>query len=1169
MSSRLKLLDRLEEEQERASDPSAHAALSASAGTGKTHVLSARVLRLLLRGVDPSSILCLTFTKAGAAEMSGRIHARLAHWVRLKDQALRKELFALGEPSEDTDLAKARTLFARVLDAPGGGLRVQTIHAFAQGLLAAFPAEAGLTPGFRPLEGREEQILARQALAEMLVKAEERGDRALLADVKALSHRLGEGAAEAYLRRCARVPDAMSALGPPELVEDRLRQAFDLPQGDIEEAIAEQCCDDVFDLGALRRIGLLNSQWGSKYGLQRASLCEEWASAGPSGRVALLEKLHAVWAKADGEIRSFAKGQAPQDPDYVALATAAFECCSRLLRTRSLAGLVSCVAAGLRAGQRFAEAWAASKRAHGVADFDDLIRWTRRLLATPGMGEWVRYKLDQATDHVLVDEAQDTNEAQWSIVGALVEEYFSGQGAAARHRTLFTVGDFKQAIFGFQGTDPREFDKARRYFEAKAKLLRNSAFEADLPKREIPPDFIDLSMDRSFRSSPAVLEAVDSVIDHLGPDALGLPQRPNAHVSKHQGRPGSVTLWHPCSEEEDEAEDGEAGEEGWASETVRRYAGKLARQVRRWVIDHPFMLGQGRKQRPVRPEDVLILVRRRGELASLLVARLHEEKVPVAGIDRLLLTAPLAVQDLLAAVRFAVQPLDDLNLGSLLVSPLFGWSQDELFEAAHRRPGNLWPHLRDTSAPHPAVPERLRETMAGLRSILEMADYAMPHQFLETLLSGALKGRVKLMERLGPEARDPIEELLSSALDFEASGGASLERFLDWFARGEVEIVRDPSAPLDAVRVMTVHGAKGLQAPVVILADACADPDRRGGGAGSNLVDFTLLPDGPTVPVFRPRRAELAEPLASQVAEQDRLERQEHWRLLYVAMTRAEERLYVGGALGSQARGVPPAASWWSAIDSALGALGSDWGDDPEWRRARTWGQGELFTKAAARRPAARDLPLPEWIGKPAPPEARPPRPLAPSSLGEDTAADPPPSAAAREAAARGRLLHQLFERLPPVPAAERAARADAWLERSAGVADPAVRARLAEDACRLISDPRHAELFGPDALAEAPVAAVVGGGVVVAGTVDRLLVLPDRIILVDFKTGRRAPASPADIPVPHLRQMAHYAAALAAIFPGRRIEARLLYTAVPVLFELGPDLLRAHAPLEAGPAAS
>ena len=1144
MPRRFQPLDPLKGDQLVASDPRDHAALSASAGTGKTHVLTARVLRLLLAGVDPSSILCLTFTKAGAAEMAERIHARLAHWVRLKDSDLRHELRALAEPPTAEMQERARTLFARVLETTGGGLRIQTIHGFAQGLLAAFPAEAGLTPGFRPLEEREQRLLVRSTLAELLVRSEATGDLPLVGDIQALSLRLGEGGAEAFLGACARAPEAMEALGSREGVEARLRHIFDLPLGDIDEAIARECGDDRFNVSAMRRIVELNNLWGTASGLERAALCERWLAAGPAERARLLDGLNSVWAKADGEPRSFGRGQAPQDQDYAALALAAFEGCARLLRMRATARLVADLAAGLRAGQSFARAYDDGKRAAGVADFDDLIRWAERLLVTPGMGDWVRYKLDQQTDHILVDEAQDTNARQWSIVDALVSEFFSGEGG--RRRTLFTVGDFKQAIFGFQGTHPGAFEEARGYFRAKAKAVRAAAIESDLGPADWPPDFHDLSVDRSFRSAPQVLGLVDRILADLGPDAIGLPRAPNPHQSHHHSRLGSVSLWQAFSDESDsEPNSGELGEEGWVAETTRRYAARLAKQVRAW-LEAPYWLES--RGRALRPEDILILVRRRGELASLLVARLHAEGVPVAGVDRLLLSSPLAVQDLLAAARFAVQPLEDLNLASLLVSPLIGWSQEQLLEAAAGRSGALWPRLREQTD---------GETLEALHAILAMADFTTPHSFFEHLLSGPFDGRRRLLERLGAEARDPIEELLSSALAFESAGTASLQGFLDWFARGDVEIVRDPSGPQDAVRVMTAHGAKGLQAPVVVLADACADPDRLGPNA---RIAALPLAEGVEAPAFRPKKSELAEPMKAQVERQDRLDREEHWRLLYVALTRSEERLFVGGALGSRDRNGPPQASWYRAVETALAGLGCDWGDSPLWGRERRL--GPLEPSGRARHAAAdKTVPLPDWLRRPAPIEERPPRPLAPSAIGEDDVPNPPPGPEQRHAALRGRLLHLLFERLPAVEPGQRRRLALAWLEGSAGIGDAAFRAELVEDACRVIEAPDFAELFGPEALAEAPVAAVIGDGIVVTGTVDRLLVGPDRILVADFKTGRKAPASPAEIPAAHLRQMAAYRAALRVIFPERRVEAALLYSSAPVLHALADDLLDAFVP--------
>lgn len=1124
MSGRISPLKPLEGAQAEASHPERLVWLSASAGTGKTHVLTARVIRLLLAGNDPASILCLTFTKAGAAEMADRIHARLASWVRMKPNHLSHELFALGERHDDEAVGNARTLFARVLDATGGGLRIQTIHAFCQTLLAGFPSEAGLVPGFRPLEDREEQALGYATLAEMLTSAERGGDLGLVRDVQTLSRRLGEQGAEGFLRQCARAPDAMEALGVG--IEAKLRRAMDVPDGDIERAIAEACADDRFDLRTLQRVAAANASWATARGLDRADAIARWLAGSAEARAEGLQALHEVWATKAGEPRSFAKGQAPQDDGYAEDAMRLHGLCGDLLALRVKAAYAAVLAAGLRAGQAYARAYAQAKRAAGAVDFDDLIRTTVRLLNAEGMGEWVRYKLDQRTDHILVDEAQDTNISQWQIVAALASEFFAGEGAHGDAvRTIFTVGDFKQAIFGFQGTDPGAFEAAALSFSR----------HADAADQTIER----LSLDCSFRSTPPVLAVVDKMIAHLGPSALGLPDEVPPHIAAKTGA-GRVMLWLPVSAEQ--AEDVATGEEGWLDDATRLFADRLARQVKAWIDAAPWI---GTRGRTLRPEDVMILVRKRGDLASLIVARLHAHGVPVAGVDRLRLDAPLAVRDLLAAARFALQSSDDLTLASLLVSPLFGMSQQEIYGLCHGRKGSLWSNL----------PEG--EARQGLNTILGAADLVTPYRFFEEILSGPLDGRRKLLRRLGEEARDPIEELLNAALLFEENGTPSLQLFLDWFDRGEVQIKRDPSAPLDAVRVMTAHGSKGLQAPLVVLADATGDPDRSPGGG----IGWSAEEGAPPVPVVRPRSHERFAPFDALIDKQEERELEEHWRLLYVAATRAEEWLAVGGALGPISKGVVPARSWYAAMAAALEGLETSAVDDPIWGETRIHTGGEA-ERSAPREPraVAAESPPPAWLRAPAPEEARPPRPLAPSAIGNDTVANPPPNPAMRAAAERGRWLHALFERLPALPPERREAAGEQWLEHSAGVADAALRAGLVADVCKTIADPRFAAIFSPHALAEAPIAAVVEGQVV-AGTVDRLLVTDDIVTIVDFKTGRRVPSGLAAVPEHHLDQMGAYAAALAAIFPGRAIEAALLYTAGPALIPLAPETLAAHKP--------
>ncbi|HEX8421256.1 MAG TPA: UvrD-helicase domain-containing protein, partial [Sphingomonas sp.] len=752
---------------------------------------------------------------------------------------------------------------------------------------------------------------------------------------------------------------------------------------------------------------------------------------------------------ADGDPRSFGKGQAPQHPDYAELAADLHGQCSDLLSLGIRGAYADLLADALIVGREYARAYAAAKRRVGGVDFDDLIATTVALLDQPGIGEWVRYKLDQATEHVLIDEAQDTNAQQWRIVRALADEFFVGRGIyAPSTRTLFTVGDFKQAIFGFQGTDPVNFAAAGVHFERRADEV---AGDEDWPDTERGLPLARLSLTHSFRSTRPILDFVDAAIDAVGEPGLGVVGEMDRHASEVPG-PGFVELWPPVV-----AGGSDEDEESWIDDAVRAQASAIARAVKGW-LDAGTMLGS--KGRALRPEDIMILVKRRGDLASLLVARLYAEGVPVAGVDRLRLNAPLAVQDLLAAIRFVLQPDDDLSLAALLVSPLMEWTQDELMAAAPRETGSLWRHLTRTQPP---------ERLAPLRTILARADFATPYRFLEDMLSGPLDGQRKLLRRLGAEARDPIEELLGAALAFETGSTPSLQRFLDWFDRGDVEIVRDPSAPLDAVRVMTAHGAKGLQAPLVILADATVDPT----AAPRSLVRWT--PEGATapIPVFRPRAAERGGPLDDAIVAIEARELAEHWRLFYVAATRAEERLVIAGALGTRSKGVPPAASWYAVASAAFDALGVEAapgvrryvgdGSDAPAGRAQT----PLVAKSEA-------FPLPSWSRLPAPVESRPSRPLAPSALGEDQVSDPPPGPEMLAAAERGRLLHALFERLPPVAPADRAAAGDRWLRYAGGVEDAGARERIVGDVLAIVDDPRFADLFGAASLAEAPIAATL-----------------------------------------------------------------------------------------------
>lgn len=1140
----------LSPDQQRGADPQANRWMSASAGTGKTQVLTSRILRLLLDGVSPSAILAITFTKAGASEMARRIREKLARWVQIDDGMLRVELEGSGHPSylDPAVLAKARTLFATVIDAPGRGLAIQTIHSFCQSLLAAFPDEAGLAPGFRPLEERQIALLKREELAQEIMSAVESGNARFVERLQAASLEWGEGAVTKFLYACADAADVLDAIRGD--VRPWLRGKFGLPRDG--DGTAEQL-EDVLDpelAHALSTMADLFMAKGTPAKRRDAAIIREWCSATARHRLESIETIVAIFLKQDGHLK---KEHADLDGEGGAACQLIGERILSVVRLPVETATADMLADALEAGRHFARAYVARKRREGLVDFDDLIRLTAQLLdPATGFGDWIRFKLDQRIDHILVDEAQDTNDAQWSIIKSLTDEFFAGEGVKGEEtcRTLFVVGDYKQAIYGFQGTSPESFNAAFEHFRALGEDGGR------------PVDPVDIT--QNFRSSPPVLEAVDAVVATLGPEALGLPPHPVSHLAFADKAGGSVVLWPPEPGVDDAAGDEEDGdgdsddkaEEGWIDSASRRVANRIARQVQQWIAG-------GLDGQPVRPGDVMVLVRKRAEFAALLVTRMQAHGVPVAGVDRLRLHAPIAIQDLLAAARFALQPLDDLSLAALLVSPLIGWSHAELADHGwrqdeHGRSGRLWPHLRQRVVDGLLDPARI----APLEELLRIAGFTTPHMFFETILSGAMRGRAKLTARLGNAAIDPVEELLNQALAFQTQESASLQRFLQWFDLGDVDVKRESDDVGDEVRVMTVHGSKGLQARIVILADACADPDK----APRDLVRFPTKDGDIPLPYVR---KDICPAAVSHAMDRRReADLREHWRLLYVAMTRAERHLFIAGALSKSAKG-PPEKSWHASIRKALedkmGAMwqptDDGWGSELAWRR-----------RGAPEPRKDRDVlalaDIPDWARTPAPDEPRPLRPLAPSQLGERDELSvplPPPLPPAALAAERGRLMHALFERLPPVVPADRHAAGTLWLARNAAAFETDVQAAMLDAVLAVLEDPAHLHLFGEGSLAEVPFSALVEGRVI-AGAVDRLLVTADAVHILDFKTGGHVPAGPEDVPGGYVKQMAAYAAAMAAIFPDRAITAALLFTSGPRLVELPAAILEENKPRFDGP---
>ncbi|MCA3245208.1 MAG: double-strand break repair helicase AddA [Azospirillum sp.] len=1104
--------------QRAAADPDFTVWVSANAGAGKTHVLTTRIVNLLLRAVRPSAILCLTFTKAAAAEMRGRLARLLAEWATCTDADLRTALRErLGRAPDDAEMARARVLFASVLEAPGG-LRIQTIHAFCESLLKRFPLEAGVPPHF---------AVADEATAgELLTRAR----AALVADpASAASLRIVASAAnearvfdliDAVVGEGAKL-DALAEAGIEAEIARR-RAAFGLGPDDTPASLRAAYVAGL-DMPALRAaIGAMGTQ-GSDANRTQAAVLSAWLDGDKDDPEPWLKIL--LTEKGTPRQKWLVKKFQDSAPEHAAVLFAEQRRAESFATATAAAEIHRRSSALLRLAATVRHGYAARKAAAALLDYDDLIAKAVRLLEAGAA--WVLYKLDGGIEHVLVDEAQDTAPAQWRVVRALTAEYFAGEGTAARGRTVFVVGDEKQSIFSFQGADLDAFAATRTDFAARA----GTAW------REVP-------LQVSFRSAPAVLEIVDRAFAGEG-GRKGVSQSEIAHRARRAGAGGRVDLWPLFLEDEKVARrhwDRPVDYEGTTHPSTR-LATAIASTLAAWIGRETLpALG-----RTVEAGDVLILVRKRDRFFEAMVKALKRAGVPVAGADRLVLGAEIAVMDLLALARFCLQPGDDLSLAEALKSPLFGFDDEDLFALAHGREGRLWRALRTRAEERPLW-LRARETLRALRA---KADFAAPYEFFAGALDAA-DGKAAMLARLGPDAADPLDEFLAAALAFERAHPPSLQQFLAWFERGGAQVKRDMEGAHGRVRVMTVHGAKGLEAPVVFLPDTCGLP------AAPKAPLWSV--DAPAFPLWWPTGKDTFQTCADAKAAATARALAEYRRLLYVAATRARDRLVVCG----WAKDAAKPESWYTTLAAAIESHPAAKPDKrPDGADIVVVERTPVDVDAAAApgfvsRPVN---PLPGWAAaRTAPAEPEPPKPLVPSREAEAPAAASPLAAARAQGLKRGTLIHRLLQTLPDLPADARAAAARRFLDRPGHGLTEAERAEIARETLALFELPEFAAAWSGEGLAEAAIVARVGGRAL-AGRIDRIVVTADAVHVIDFKTNRPPPERVEDVPPAYLAQLAAYRAALIPLYPDRPIRAALLWTFAPRLQAIPAALLDAHAP--------
>ena len=1137
------------EGQRLAALPDHSAWVEANAGSGKTKVLIDRVARLLLKRVEPDSILCVTYTKAAASEMQSRLFDRLGGWCVMGEDQLRQKLSELeNRPLADydhDDIGRARELFAKALETPGG-LRIETIHAFSGRVLRRFPLEAGIAPGFSELDDDDTSELwdaSFRAMGRRVV----RGDAALVEAARyAAEAGAGKGfeAVRALLPRRAAIQRYIAKAGGVDAAVETLRWKLKAPEIPVE-ALLDKAMGADLPRDALKR-ALAAFASGGKRDQDQAALLE--AALSDQDTNARFAALSGVVFKKDGDLKSrsyvFSKGVATSHPIVVDLFDVETPQGSETHRIQAISAALNArrmyerSEALLRLADVLFDEFGRRKRARAGLDFDDLIETTSRLLTRQHAAEWVLWKLDGGISHILLDEAQDTSPAQWKILKALTDDIFAGAGAVRdAQRTLFVVGDQKQSIYSFQGADPEHFLAEKQQFERSAETAKVNY--------ELP----DLAM--SFRSAPEVLTYVDAVFDTdvFAPDAPFTLLPPAAadllrHTPFRRHQAGSVELWPlEPKPEVTPAEPWAApkGQESAASPKAR-LANRIAKFIRR-EIETGAAVWEKNKQRPAKPGDFLILVRgRTGGLFDGILQALKRENIPVAGADRIQLLDSLAVQDLLNLIRFALCPEDDLTLAEILKGPFGGLSDDELFAIANPRTGRLWPAVQ---AAKPAILPFLEDVL--------LRRHQPPFEFLTHALERGhglpLPGWELILSRFGGPAREPVTALIDRAAAFDADQAPSLQMFLDAVERRGGEVKRELSGPQDEVRVMTVHGAKGLEAPIVILPDTCSA--HRGERDGVFITE-----DG--APIWAGSKNNDIELSAKLRAVAEARALREHRRLLYVALTRAQDRLIVCGAFSGNPKGAGHAeTAWYTVAQGAMVRLAQTGRVDEiteDDRTIRRFGAApaRLNPAIASAKVAAQ---LPAWLTRPASLEFKG-RVLSPSRL--TSSAEPPvisPFGAGRaERLRRGGLIHLLFEILPELPPKSRRKAAEAFLKKQPDLSHDQ-RKEMLESTLGVLEDKSFAAVFAPGGRAEAPVIGALNGATI-NGRVDRLVITDAEILVVDYKTDRPSPPTVEGVGEAYIAQMAAYRAVLTQRWPNRTIRCLLVWTDGPRLMEIPPSAL-------------
>ena len=1075
-------------DQKIASDPDICVWVSASAGTGKTKVLTDRVLRLLLNGSAPSKILCITYTNAASAEMEERIYHQLGKWAIAEDDELKDAITKLtGRMPNEKTLKLAKQLFAIVLDS-SERIRIQTIHGFCQSVLRRFPLEAEVAPHFQLIDEYSKKELLELAVSKLLSD----NNPETIEIIREFATLISETTLNNLLKNIIADFHKFSSLQPT--VINRIYDRFGFNNSclleDVINEFFDYTVDEVLQLKAACN-ALIKEP--SNYNDKTFAGLSKWLeNIGKNPEDYILtfltqknEPRKTICTKPTEKILPNIKDILLKEQQRVFAFSKKYQS-FKVLQTTILA---------IKLAENLLRIYRHLKDVRGFLDYDDLILKTINLLEAKEATAWVLYKLDGGIDHLLIDEAQDTSPKQWQLVDALTNEFFAGTGASNKNRSLFVVGDGKQSIYSFQGADPQNFD----IMQGK---IRKKILASEL-------QFRNVSLALSFRSTEPILQAVDDVFAlPQAREGLIFSESDISHAAHRKNMAGRVELWQlletPVKEK---PPTWYIAEDGIIEQNVETICAKqIADEISNWLLTKRKLPSQDRE---IQPSDIIILVQRRGKFANAMLRELKLKNIPVAGSDRLIVNEHIAVQDCIALAEFLLLPQDDLTLATILKSPFCGLSENDLFELAYdRKEQKLWQIVKNS---------RFEEAKKFLSQMLNKTDYLTPYELFAYALE-TLGGRKKMAERLGSEIYDPLNEFLQLAIKYSSIHTPSLQGFVHWFKSGNSEIKRDMEKAGSEVRIMTIHGAKGLQAPIVFLPDTTRMPK-----SDSGILWEEDLP-------IWTNTSENDDINCKNIKENLGYKREcEYRRLLYVAMTRAEDELYI---CGWKTR-IYSEKCWYELIKQAA---------QPKWQEV----DGKFIIHSQQTAPAKTKfiknndrikIELPEWVREKATNEPAPSKPLSPSRIDTPTKTLSPVKE--QKARLRGLLIHKLLQY-------------KSWSLANNNIFSNEEQNAIVKEVKNIVENPEFAEIFGENSVAEAPISGIVyddeNNPIVISGQIDRIAVLEKDVYIIDYKTNAQVPENKTQIPAGYIKQIYAYRKLVEQIYPDKKIHCGLLFTNAPKL---------------------